>query len=184
MSITKNLFIGAMAMAVTTGAYATGETTVTSKAYVDTEVAKKQAKLAGSGASVAVTYPTELGGTPTSRTINNSVGSSTSDTGLVETGAINTALNDKQQKLSGAQNTVITYGATAGGPTGSKAVYNASGSYNANALAEVGHVNTAIQNGFNAHLTCAQYATPNDPTSNCLLYNVNTLSDTYVPHGN
>ncbi|MBP5485492.1 MAG: hypothetical protein J6Y07_02185 [Alphaproteobacteria bacterium] len=178
-----------LALVAGTAAYATEPNeatkrkTVTSRYYVDNAIATKQGKLAGNGNSVAVTYPNSLGGTPTTRTINIDLGTSTSDTSLAETGAINTALNNKQGKLTGAADTVITYGANAG-VTGSKAVYQSSGSYNANALAEVGHVNTTIQNGFNAHLSCVEYVTQNDPTSGCLLWNVNQLSGTYVPHGN
>ena len=136
---------------------------------MDSQVDTKQANLAGSGANVAVTYPDSTGGTPNSRTIGTSV---TTGTNLVTTGGVNTALNEKQQKISGDANTVVTYTGTSGG-TGQKAVYNSSGSYTASALAEAGHVNAAVKNGFNAHLTCAN--------QECTLYNVNTLSGTYVP---
>ena len=185
----KNILLTSIAVitVATSMAYATdpvaGDKKVTSKGYVDTAVSAKQAKLSGNGANTAVTYPASQGGTPNQRTINAEMGSSTSDTGLATTGAINTALNAKQIKIQGTQNNVVTYGAT-DGSTGSKAVYQASGSYTSGALAEAGHVNSTVTAGFNAHLTCAQYATANDPTSDCLLWNVNTLSGTYVPHGN
>ena len=107
-------------------------------------------------------------------------------------GAVNTALNTKQETVNGASgsaNKVVLYnsnGGLSGSDNPSKGVYNASNAYSGQTsnLVEAQHVNTAVQNGFNAHLTCAQYATPNDPTSNCLLYNINTLSSTYVPQGN
>ena len=173
-SIITGAFIGAIAA---TGAYAAGENIVTSKYYVDTEVATKQPKLLDNGSDVAVTYPAQLGGTPNQRTIGTSV---TTGDNLVTTGGVNTALNAKQQKISGTQNTVVTYGAT-DGATGSKAVYNASGSYTSGALAEAGHVNTTVINGFNAHLTCADPV--NGTSSNCNLWQINDLTGgTYVPH--
>ena len=157
---------------ISTSAFATGQNIVASKEYVDTEIATKQPALAGSGSNVAVTYPTTAGGTPNSRTIGTTV---TTGTNLVTTGGVNTALNNKQQKINAPANTVVTYTGTSGG-TGSKAIYDSSGSYAAGNLAEVGHVNAAVAAGFNAHLTCADLE--------CTLYDVNQLSDsnTYVPH--
>ena len=174
------ILAGAAAMAIAGTAFAAGENIVTSKHYVDTEVATKQPNLAGPGSNVAVTFPDSTGGTPNERTIGTSV---TTGTNLVTTGGVNTALNEKQQKISGDANTVVTYTGTSGG-TGQKAVYSSSGSYTASALAEAGHVNSAVTNGFNAHITCSNCggaATCN--TSNCLLYSINDLTGgTYVPH--
>lgn len=176
MKQTNLIFAGALAAIVTNAALAEGQNIVTSRAYVDSAVATKQPVLSGqSNTNYAVTYPTSTGGTPSSRLINESMGSSTSDTGLATTGAINTALNGKQQNINGTANTVVTYTGTSGG-TGSKAVYSSGSAYSGQTgnLTEAQHVNSAVTNGFNAHLTCK-----NSP--DCTLYDVNTLSGTYVP---
>jgi len=175
MNKTSKFIIAASLSVVSAGAYAAGENIPTSRAYVDSNVSTKQGILqTQSSDNVAVTFPTTVGGTPGTRTINTSLGSSTSDTTLVTTGAINTGLNLKQAKINGTANTVVTYTGSSGG-TSSKAVYNSSNAYSgqSGSLTEAQHVNAAIQNGFNAHLTCAN--------NDCTLYNVVTLSGTYVP---
>ena len=175
MKNTKIMMLTAiLAVLPAAGAYAEGENVVSSKAYVDASVATKQAALAGSGANVAVTFPATAGGTPNSRTIGTTV---TTGDNLVTTGGVNTALNEKQQKINGTADTVVTYTGTAGG-TGQKAVYNSSGAYAAGALAEAQHVNDTVIEGFNSHLTCA------NPNDGCTLWQMNTLTGTIVPHGN
>ena len=177
---TKNiLIIAGVAMVASTGAYAANENIPTSRAYVDANVSTKQGILQKqSSNNVAVTFPTTVGGTPGTRTINTSLGSSTSDTALATTGAINTGLNAKQGNINGTANTVVTYTGTSGG-TASKAVYNSGSAYDGQTtnLTEAQHVNTAVQNGFNAHLSC-------NNAPDCTLWNVNTLSGTYVPQSN
>ena len=86
----------------------------------------------------------------------------------------------KQQKIgAGTAGSVITYSGTAG-TVGSHAVYNSGGAYNtqSTALIEAGQANTAIQNGLNAHMTCAESS-----ADGCLLWQINSVSGTYVPHG-
>ena len=178
MNKTSKFIIAAALSAVSAGAYAAGENIPTSRAYVDSNVATKQAILsAQSNANTAVTFPTTTGGTPGTRTINTSLGTSTSDTGLATTGSINTELNKKQGNINGTANTVVTYTGTSGG-TSQKAVYSSGSAYSGQTsnLTEAQHVNAAVQNGFNSHLTCAN--------NDCTLYNVNTLSGTYVPQPN
>ena len=177
--IRKSLLFGAVLSALTIDTFAVTKT-VTTQGYVDTTVAEKQDKLSGSS-GYAVTYGSSAGATD-ERQIVTSLGSDTTATTLPTTGAVVTGLNGKQAALNGASNTVITYTGTEGS-TGSKGVYQASGSYSTqtNSLAEAGHVNTAVANAFNEHLTCNTYATPGDSTSECLLWNVNTLSGTYMP---
>lgn len=176
---TKNfLIIASVAMVASAGAYATGENIPTSRAYVDVNVSTKQGILQKQNSdNVAVTFPTTVGGTPGARTINTSLGTSTSDTGLATTGAINTELNKKQGNINGTANTVVTYTGSAGG-TSQKAVYNSGSAYSGQtgSLTEAQHVNAAVQNAFNAHLSCAN--------QECSLYQVNTLSGTYVPQSN
>lgn len=177
----KILISAIIASSMTCTAFATVDKHVTSKGYVDTQVATKQPKITTTGTNKAVTYPTQAGGQPTVRVINTDLGSSTEDTNLAETGAINRKLNDKQGKFGGAQNTVMTYGNGQGATPGSKPVY-AAGNYNANALVEAQHVNSAVATGFNSHLTCHTYEGANN-TGDCLLWDVNPLSTSthYVP---
>ncbi|MBQ6736360.1 MAG: hypothetical protein IJQ90_02635 [Alphaproteobacteria bacterium] len=181
MKFNHILLCGAIASVVAANAIAaTTSKTVTTQGYVDTAVATKQDKLSGTN-GYAVTYGSSAGQTE-GRQIVTSLGSDTSATTLPTTGAVVTGLNAKQNTLNGSANTVVTYTGTAGS-TGSKGVYQASGSYSSQTsnLAEAGHVNTAVTNAFNEHLTCNTYATPGDTTSDCLLWNVNTLSGTYMP---
>lgn len=181
MTNSKILLFGAVVSVLTSGAFAATTTqTVTTQGYVDNAVATKQNKLSGTS-GYAVTYGSSAGATD-ERQIVTSLGSDTTATTLPTTGAVVSGLNAKQNTLNGAANTVITYTGTAGG-TSSKGVYNASNSYSSQTdnLAEAGHVNTAVANAFNAHLTCNRYATPGDSTSDCLLWDVNTLSGTYMP---
>jgi len=175
MSVKTLMFVGVLAM-VSVGAYATGENVLTSKGYVDTEVGKKQNDIGRkTNTNTVVTYPTTAGGTTGERTISTELGN---DTNLVTRGAINTALNQKQGKITGTNGNVATYNAGGLDTTG-KAIYNASGTYSdaqKAALIEAGNVNDGIVNGFNAHLTCA-----NPP--DCTLWNVNSLTKNtaYVP---
>ena len=174
----KKLLISIIGLLATCPAFAEGENVVSSKAYVDANIVTKQPVLtAQSSDNIAMTFPTAVGGLPGQRTIRTSVGSSTSSTDLTTAGAVNAALADKQETMNGTANTVVTYTGTPGGVS-QKAVYNSNNAYSGqtNALAEAQHVNAAVQNGFNAFLTCV------DPE--CTLYQVNTLSGTYVPQGN
>ena len=153
---------------------------ITTKEYVDTAVAEKQDKLSGTS-GYAVTYG-ESAGTTGEREIVTSLGTSTSATTLPTTGAVVARLNEKQAILNGPANSVITYTGTSGG-TSSQGVYQASGSYNSqtNSLAEAAHVNTAVANAFNAHITCDTYETGYSDAAHCLIWNVNALSGTYMP---
>ena len=176
------IIFGAVASVLAIDAAMAVTKTVTTQGYVDTAVATKQNKISGTN-GYAVTYGASAGQTD-GRQIVTTLGSDTTATTLPTTGAVVTGLNGKQGTLNGPANSVITYTGSSGG-TSSQGVYQASGSYSTqtNSLAEAGHVNTAVTNAFNAHLTCNRYATPGDTTSDCLLWNVNTLSGTYMPEG-
>ena len=179
MKFSYTLLFGAIASIIAFEAFAVSKT-VTTQGYVDTAVATKQDKLTGSS-GYAVTYGSSAGATD-GRQIKTSLGTNTSDTSLPTTGAVVTGLNGKQGTINGPANSVVTYTGSSGG-TSSQGVYQASGSYSSqtDSLAEAGHVNTAVTNAFNAHITCNTYATPGDSTSDCLLWNVNNLSGTYMP---
>lgn len=154
--------------------------TPASKNYVDTVVATKQPVLEQQSGDYAVIYPTTTDGVVGARPIVTSV--SGTAIGLVTAGAVNSALNKKQDKITGTSGNIVTYNDELGA-TGSKPVYNTSKAYNnqTNALVEAEHVNTAVTNGFNAHLQCQEYLVPNDTTSGCLLYKINILAGTYMP---
>ena len=86
-------------------------------------------------------------------------------------------LATKQNKIgAGTNGSVVTYTGTAGS-VGQKAVYNESASYNSAALVEAGQVNTAIQNGINGHLTCAE-----SDSEGCLIWRINPASGTHFNH--
>ncbi|MBO7509515.1 MAG: hypothetical protein J6T57_04545 [Alphaproteobacteria bacterium] len=181
----ETILFAAIAGLASFGVYAAGENVVTSKAYVDSGLATKQNDIGRKDTTnIVVTYPTELGGTPNARAIETELGD---DDHLVTRGAINAALNRKQDNITGTNGNVATYAASGLNTTG-KPVYNSGNAYNSAqqaALIEAGHVNTGIVNGYNAHLTCADPAVGGDST-NCNLWQINTLSPStaYLPHGN
>lgn len=161
----------------TTPTPASPRNTVTSKSYVDSEFSQKQDIIPALGGQYAVIYGPSSGKLDWYQ-IDTSVTSS--NTRLITAGAVVSSLNNKQNKISGTSGNVVTYTGSSGGVS-SKPVYNSSGSYNANALAKIENVNDTVVNAFNAHVTCYEYATPGD-SSSCILWNVNQLSGTYVPH--
>ena len=175
------LLFYAVALFATMDAFAVSKT-VTTQTYVDELAATKQQKLEGSNGSV-VTYGVQSGVTG-ERAIDSSLANATtSDTSIPTTGAVLTALNAKQNLMSGTANTVVTYTGSSGG-VGSRAIYQDSGSYNSqtSALAEAGHVNAAVTNAYNAHITCHQYDSSGAQTAeHCLTWDVNNLSGTYIP---
>lgn len=185
---TKIILTGTVLGAIATAgaAYAEGENIVTSKHYVDTEVAKKQNDIGKQdSANIVVTYPTTVGGTTGTREITTALAD---DNKLVTRGAINTALNTKEDNITGTANNVVTYGENGNGlnSTG-KAVYASSGTYSAAqqaALIQAGDVNSGIAAGYNAHITCSDCGgAATCDTTNCLLYSINPLSTNtaYLP---
>ena len=175
------LLFYAVALFAAMDAFAVSKT-VTTQTYVDELAATKQAILEGTSNSL-VTYGATAGATG-ERAIDSSLArATTSDTSIPTTGAVLTALNAKQNLMSGTANTVVTYTGTSGG-VGSRAIYQDSGTYNSqtSALAEAGHMNAAVTNAFNAHITCHQYDTSGTQTAaHCLTWDVNNLSGTYIP---
>ena len=175
------LLFYAVALFATTHAFAVSKV-VTTQTYVDGVAAGKQDLLTGTANSI-VTYTAQSGVTG-ERAIDTSLASATtSDTSIPTAGAVMTALNAKQNLMSGTENTVVTYTGASGG-VGSRAIYQDSGTYNSqpSALAQANHVNAAVINAFNAHITCHQYDTSGTRTAeHCLTWNVNSLSGTYIP---
>lgn len=180
MKFNHILLCGAFASVVAVDAFAVSKT-VTTQGYVDTAVATKQNKLSGTN-GYAVTYGSSAGSTG-SRQIVTSLGTSTSATTLPTTGAVVTGLNAKQEIINAAENNVVTYTGNAG-VVSSRGIYQSSGTYSGqtNNLVQADHVNTAVTNAFNAHITCQTYDTSGTQTpEHCLLWTVNNLSGTYMP---
>ncbi|MBQ6736212.1 MAG: hypothetical protein IJQ90_01865 [Alphaproteobacteria bacterium] len=180
------LTLGAIASVLSLNAYATSST-VTSRDYVDNVVATKQAKIPAQSGDYVVMYPNDENGEDDGeigmRAIITDVSNYDEGDELVTVGAINSALQDRQDIISaGTSGNLVTYTGTAGS-VGSASVYNGSNSYSGQttSLVQAQHVNAAAANAFNAHITCNTYATPGDTTSECVLWNVNNLSGTYVP---
>lgn len=161
--------------------------TVTSKKYVDDGLATKQPVLSGNGNDVAVTYPETTGGTPGQRTIYTTVGNSTSDSGLVTSGGVRSALNEKQDVVngvSGSAGKVVLYnnsGRLSHANNPARGVYNGGSAYSGQTtnLVEARHVNTAVKNGFEAHVTCDSSRL--GPNSECWLWQINDLNGVYLP---
>ena len=94
---------------------------------------------------------------------------------------VDNLVSQKQDKIGGdTAGTVITNTGTEG-TVGKKGVYKTTTAYSSQtgSLIEANHANTAIQNGLNRHVTCA------DPVgasaSDCLLWGINQLSGIYLP---
>lgn len=176
MKNSRILLFGAVMSALTIDAFAETKT-VTTQGYVDNAVATKQDKLSGTN-GYAVTYGASAGTTDGRQIVTVLDTVSATSTALPTAGAVVAALNDKQNKLpAGTSGALVTYSGTAG-TVGSTAVYNPANAYSGQteALVQAQHVNSAIANGFNAHLSCNRRADPNDETSDCLLWNINTLT--------
>ena len=150
--------------------------TVTSRKYVDDQIATKQPILNASEADLRnnVVMYTNQAGTVAAKPISATLSGNGIDDNLPTVGAVNTGLATKQDELSGTSGNVVTYTSSAG-TLGEHAVYKTTTTYdttNAGALVEANHANSAIAKGLNEHLTCA----PNgiDPVSNnCWLWQIN-----------
>ena len=189
MRIVGKLFAFVMCVFVIGTAYATDaedRKTVTSKKYVDDQIATKQAILNANGTDLRdnVVMYTNQAGEVTSKPISSTLTGNNIDSNLPTVGAVNTGLATKQNEIGAgtAAGNVVTYTGNAG-TVGEKAVYNSSATYNQNALIEANHANSAIRTGLNEHLTCAGTDTA---TGNCWLWQINdqAANTVYTPHGN
>ena len=92
-------------------------------------------------------------------------------------------VDTKQAKIpAGTANTVLISPETAGGTPRSRAIYQNGDTWNSTSqqkLLQAGQANTAIQNGLNGHLTCAQEI--NGSGSGCLYWTINSANGTYMP---
>lgn len=150
---------------------AVGDSTVTSKSYVDTEFSDKQTKLTGTDGYLAL-YGA-VSGLTGERQIVTSLGTSTSATTLPTSGAVYTGLSGKQNKVSGTANYVMV-GTSTSGSVSEKPIYSNSAQY-MNALIETGTLNTAVRNAANNELTCYD--------NDCTLWQINTTGPTTMVGG-
>ena len=174
-------FIGTI---VATVAYAEGENVVTSQNYVDTQLATKQPVLTAQGGDYAVLYPNSTNedddGEVGARAIGTSVYNYADAGDLVTVGGVNTALNAKQNSITGTNGNVVVYDGTVGA-VGSKPVYNSANAYNTqqNALVQANQVNAAITGGLAALITCAGRIDNSDETSPCILFQINPIDNVF-----
>ena len=169
-------FIICLMMLCSFGAYAAGENErVTSMGYVTEELATRQDKFDKLGVDNAMTYSGTTDGVVTPRAITGDLGteSNTSSTAIPTVGAVDTKLENKQDELDFAANTVLMNTGVAGEPA-AKGIYDDTGSYldQADSLIDAATFNAALQTAINSELSCAQRKDPNDPNSKCLLFNI------------
>ena len=168
-------FAAIIAIVIAMPAYAdTDSKTVTSKKYVDDQIATKQEILNKDGDNLSnnVVMYTDQAGEVTSKPISATLSGNGIDDNLPTVGAVNTGLATKQDELSGTSGNVVTYTSNAG-TLGEHAVYKTTTTYdttNAGALVEANHANSAIAKGLNEHLTCAG---TDSVSGNCWLWQIN-----------
>jgi len=160
--------------------------TVTSKKYVNDQIATKQPILNANGTDLRnnVVMYTNQAGEVTSKPISTTLSGTGIDNNLPTVGAVNTGLATKQNEIGAgtASGNVVTYTGSPG-TVGEKPVYNSNATYNQNALIEANHANSAIRTGLNNHLTCAGTQGENGP---CWLWQINdqAVNTVYTPHNN
>ena len=170
-------FAAIVAIFISMPAYAddtTDRKTVTSKKYVDDQIATKQPILNADEADLRdnVVMYTNQAGEVTAKPISTTLSGTGIDNDLPTVGAVNTGLADKQNKISGTSGNVVTYTSNPG-TLGEHAVYKTTTTYdttNAGALVEANHANSAIAKGLNEHLTCAG---TDSVSGNCWLWQIN-----------
>ena len=90
------------------------------------------------------------------------------------TGAVVTGLNGRQTAVVNISNqNIVTYSGTTGTVTATP-IYNSTNNTFSNGLVTASTLNTAVTTAANSKVTCYQYATPGDTTSDCLLWQINT----------
>ena len=148
---------------------------LTSKNYVDTTLGARQDIIPAQSGAKAVTT-TSNAGEIAPRDVKTNLGSNTNDAGLPTVGAVNTALNGKQDEIPAVNaNTAITYTGTAG-EIGRKGIYQDTGTYNAQQdnLIDAGTFNAALKNGLDNEFVCVD----RDPDSgNCWLWKINNETE-------
>ena len=181
----KKLAVFLIAVVSIGAAWAEGEPTtpdpkqvVTSRYYVDTEIATKQPKLQQLGSDYIVTYPVvdvehPENTTPTSRQISGTVSDAAADANKIPTvGAVNSALSNKQGLIGGGTDGTVILNSGTPGTVQEKAIYSTTNNATTGLL-QANDANTIVQTQLNAHITCSSPA--NGDSTNCLLWQINTL---------
>jgi len=183
-------FAAIVALFIAIPSYATDSTdrkTVTSRKYVDDQIATKQPILNASGTDLRnnVVMYTNQAGEVTSKPISTTLSGTGIDNNLPTVGAVNTGLAAKQNEIGAgtASGNVVTYTGSPG-TVGEKPVYNSNATYNSNALIEANHANSAIRKGLNDHLSCVDGN--RGPNNECWLWTIEdqAINTVYTPHNN
>ena len=107
----------------------------------------------------------------------------TADNTVTSKSYVDAEVDKKQDNIGDGSNGSVITNTGQEGVVGEKGVYKTgSGSTysgQTTSLIEANHANSAIQNGLNAHVTCAEPVGGN--ASNCILWSINQLSGTYMP---
>ena len=145
------MLLAMFGMFITT-ARADDENVVTSKKYVDDEMAKLQPQFANLGNDKLMLYSDTTDGVVTSRDIVTTLGTSTTADSIPTRGAINTALNTKQNIVNGNAGWVMENTGLAPGSVKQKPIYSTTNNYTT-ALVEAETLNTIVTNAVNSELT-------------------------------
>jgi len=184
-------FAAIVALFIAIPSYATDSSTdrktVTSRKYVDDQIATKQPILNAAEADLRnnVVMYTNQAGEVTSKPISTTLSGTGIDNNLPTVGAVNTGLNTKQNEIGAgtASGNVVTYTGSPG-TVGEKPVYDSNATYNSNALIEANHANSAIRKGLNDHLSCVDGN--RGPNNECWLWTIEdqAINTVYTPHNN
>lgn len=159
------------------GAYATGEEmAATSQKYVDDALAGKQAILTAKTNDTIVTYPRTGGQAATVHEIKEEMGTSTSDTGIPTAITLESAMDEKIERVINLPNTnVMTYGDYGYMPA-STPIYDSSVNAYNNALVRASTLNSAVATAARAKFT--RVDENGDADANGTLWQINTVAPT------
>ena len=167
-----------IATIITGAAYAdeTYENIPTSQAYVDDEMSKLQPQFDGLGADKLMTYGTTDGAVG-SRDIVTTLGDSTTADSVPTRGAINTALNTKQNTMNGTAGWVAENTGTAGSLK-AKPVYSTTNNYKT-ALVTASDLNQIVTDAVNSELI--QVDETGTASSTGTLWKLNDVANLTLP---
>ena len=164
------------ALGIVNAAYATGETTPTSKKYVDDALATKQAIMPEKAVDTIVTYPRTGGTAGTVHIIKDELGDSTSDTGLPTAEAVEAGVEEKINRFVNLPNTnVVTYSDNTYTPTATP-IYDGTSNTFGNGLVRASTLNSAVANAARGKFTRVNANGTAD--ANGTLWRVNTVAPT------
>ena len=156
--------------------YATHVITPTSKSYTDSQMNSKQPAFSGLGNSKLMTYGTTDGAVG-SRDIVTTLGDSTTANTVPTLGAINTALNTKQNTMNGTAGWVAENTGTAGSLK-AKPVYSTTNNYKT-ALVTASDLNQIVTDAVNSELI--QVDETGTASSTGTLWKLNDVANLILP---